>query len=455
MVRVTVYIPSYNYANYLQQAINSVLVQTLKDYEIILIDDASTDDTNKLLSKYEHVNNIRVIRFQQNQGLIKCCNKALAESKGDYIIRLDADDFIDENALLFMTKYLDVHPDVCAVTSDYFLVAENGNVLSYGSEINFSQQRITEAAPRGAGLFVRTSCLKAIGGYDESAKNQDGYSLWSKFKKFNHVLKKINAPLYHYRRHERNVTNNMEIIASSRRKIKESLLKDSQTKPTVLGIIPVRKQASFSANLPFERLGEKTLLDYTLEEAKKSRLLDKICLVTEDYEVAEYAAKKGVDTIIRPSELASFGVSIEPTISYCLDKLGEKEFHPEICVLMHITAPFKTHYNIDESIRTLIIENADTVVGVRENKRYKYALTDDEIVPMFNDRKIISQRNISYEENGALFTFQTCCLKNGALFGKKISYVLMNEIESLDIHSKYELLIAKMLGGKQNENSTT
>ena len=95
---ITVYMPNYNYGDYIEEAIESVENQVFKDWELIIIDDGSTDGSRKILKKYSTHNKITVIE-QKNKGLNVTNNVALRIARGKYIVRLDADDYLDENFL--------------------------------------------------------------------------------------------------------------------------------------------------------------------------------------------------------------------------------------------------------------------------------------------------------------------------------------------------------------------
>lgn len=105
MAKVTVYIPTYNYAHYVDKAVQSVLKQTMQDWELIIINDGSTDNTIDVLNRYKNNQKIRIID-QENKGLNVTNNIALRLSNGQYVMRLDADDYLDENALLVMSSIL-------------------------------------------------------------------------------------------------------------------------------------------------------------------------------------------------------------------------------------------------------------------------------------------------------------------------------------------------------------
>ena len=109
--RVTVYLTNHNYGRYLAQAIDSVLAQTMQDFELIVIDDGSTDDSREVIERY--ASNPRIVTvFQENKGLNVTNNIALRAARGDYVIRLDADDWLDPHALQVMSAMLDRDADV-------------------------------------------------------------------------------------------------------------------------------------------------------------------------------------------------------------------------------------------------------------------------------------------------------------------------------------------------------
>jgi glycosyltransferase involved in cell wall biosynthesis len=117
MPRITVYIASRNYGRFLGEAIESVLRQTVDDWELLLIDDGSTDDTSQVMDLYRGHPRIKIHRTD-GIGLPAVSNLALREAKGDYIIRLDGDDFFDENILLILGSYLDRDGELALVFPD-------------------------------------------------------------------------------------------------------------------------------------------------------------------------------------------------------------------------------------------------------------------------------------------------------------------------------------------------
>ena len=146
--KVTVYIPVYNYGRFVERAIKSVFDQTLKDWELLVINDGSTDDTEAVLKKYESCEKVTIVN-QKNKGLTVSCNIALRLARGEYFMRLDADDYLDENALLVMSHFLDEHPEYGLAYPDYYLTDEHGEVegqFAIGALESFGDVTVYDAA---------------------------------------------------------------------------------------------------------------------------------------------------------------------------------------------------------------------------------------------------------------------------------------------------------------------
>ena len=124
MPKVSVIIPAYNASEYLSQTLESVLVQTYSDFEIILVDDGSTDETDQVIAKYSsHLNLIQ----QENKGLSAARNAGLNMAIGEYLVFLDADDLLTPRKLAIQAAFLDQNPGIGIVYSDGFLFTNKPN----------------------------------------------------------------------------------------------------------------------------------------------------------------------------------------------------------------------------------------------------------------------------------------------------------------------------------------
>ena len=113
--KVTVLMPVYNGEKYLEEAIDSVLAQTLPDFEFLIIDDGSTDKTPQILKSYTDTR-LRLFH-QNNRGLTRSLNKGIQFSGGEYVARMDADDIALPERLEKQVKFLDEHPEIGVVGS--------------------------------------------------------------------------------------------------------------------------------------------------------------------------------------------------------------------------------------------------------------------------------------------------------------------------------------------------
>jgi glycosyltransferase involved in cell wall biosynthesis len=131
MPAVTVYIPSRDYGEFIGKAIASVRDQLYSDWELIIVDDASTDMTAAVAASAcrEDPARIRVVRFEEPCGIQRIANHVLGIARGRYIVRLDADDWFDESALLLMATKLDSDPSLGIVYGNYFYTDREGRVL--------------------------------------------------------------------------------------------------------------------------------------------------------------------------------------------------------------------------------------------------------------------------------------------------------------------------------------
>src|ERR1700722_2036753 len=115
--RLSVLMPVFNGGRFLAAAVESILKQSLRDFELIAIDDGSTDQSASLLSQLAGSDDrIRVIR-QANAGIVTALNRALELARGEYIARMDADDAALPSRLARQAAFLDGHPDVAVVGS--------------------------------------------------------------------------------------------------------------------------------------------------------------------------------------------------------------------------------------------------------------------------------------------------------------------------------------------------
>lgn len=182
MKKVSIIITCYNKERYITRAINSCLNQNFpeSDFEIIIVDDASTDKSRDAISLYTGLGDfIKVKHLSKNRGPAHASNVGIKMARGRYIVRVDGDDYIHKDFLRVMTEVLEWNDDIGFVYCDLI------NVTGVGGPAQRKLARNTEERllDHGAGVLFRKKHLNALGGYDESLRNCEDYDLLLRYKK--------------------------------------------------------------------------------------------------------------------------------------------------------------------------------------------------------------------------------------------------------------------------------
>ena len=157
---ITVYITNHNYGKFISKSIESVLKQSYKKFQLIIIDDGSTDNSFKLIQQYSKKNKGLIIIKQKKKGLVASNNIAINLAKGKYIMRLDADDWLHKNALKEMVSVIDKKPKVAMVFPDYYVTDVNGKIISRFMRHNFKKVNLKDQPAHGACSLIRLKFLK-------------------------------------------------------------------------------------------------------------------------------------------------------------------------------------------------------------------------------------------------------------------------------------------------------
>lgn len=203
---VSVIIPVFNGASYLVEAVDSVQKSIFRDFEILLINDGSSDNS-KMLCKIleEKYSNLRFFDFEKNQGLGRVLNFALKEAKGKYICRLNQDDHMLPHRMGRQVQFLKIHPEVVAVGSHITHFFDDGTkeILKYletDEEIKKAWLMLGPFSDPSV-MYLRDIALK-VGGYDQSFWPVDDTHMWYKMG-LEGKLANIQEPLVEVRWHEK------------------------------------------------------------------------------------------------------------------------------------------------------------------------------------------------------------------------------------------------------------
>ncbi len=220
--KVTVQICTYNRENFIKQAIDSVLSQSFTDFEIIITDDCSTDNTEKVVNSYTD-KRIKYIKNETNLGIAKNRNKSLKMSNGEYIAVLDSDDYwIDKDKLKKQVEFLDLYKDYVLIGT-YMNIVDKNNVLikktKYINKYFFNYNFILKKLLLIKNFFCHSSVMYRkkevynIGSYDENLPiSWEDYDLWLKLG-LKYKIANLNRVSVNYRIHEsQSDANKKEIV---------------------------------------------------------------------------------------------------------------------------------------------------------------------------------------------------------------------------------------------------
>ena len=198
--KVTILMSIYNGEKYLREAVNSILAQTFKDFEFLIIDDGSTDLSLDIIKSYTDTR-IRLVRNEQNIGLTKSLNKGLGLAHGEYIARMDVDDISLPKRLETQMKVLEAtRADICFCRS-HFVNEINGRKYIWQEKdwlfIRWRGLFENKYGLHSAVMFRRKSILR-IGGYDESFIRAQDYDLWDRCAAYGLNFTYTSTPLLRY-----------------------------------------------------------------------------------------------------------------------------------------------------------------------------------------------------------------------------------------------------------------
>lgn len=194
--KVSVIVPAFNEERFIGRCLRSILANSLArdQYEVVVINDCSTDHTQQVLEPFHQ--DIVLLNNEKNIGLPASLNRGIREAKGQFIVRVDADDFVHGEYLNVLSLHLRMNNGIDAVSCDYLLVDDRQNVIQ---QVNCLER------PIGCAIMYRIEHLIDIGLYDESFKLREDEDLRLRFEK-NYSITRVPIPLYKYHIHGENMT---------------------------------------------------------------------------------------------------------------------------------------------------------------------------------------------------------------------------------------------------------
>lgn len=253
MPKVSIVLPSYNYARYLDERIQSLLNQTYQDFELVIVDDASTDNSVEVIKKYEDDARVKTQFFSENSGLpYKRWNDGAAISSGDYILFAGADDSCAPTMLEKLVEKLDANPSVgiaycqsMQMDSESKLIRSMKKYTDTLDKKRWSQDYVDQGTnecrylaikntiPNASAAMIRRQVFDNLGGFDEDLKLVADWMLWSKILVVSDVAF-VAEPLNYFRCHSGTVRSKMMKVGSHTEEIYEfisTVVKEADVPP--------------------------------------------------------------------------------------------------------------------------------------------------------------------------------------------------------------------------------
>jgi glycosyltransferase involved in cell wall biosynthesis len=257
-ITATVLMSVYNGLPYLSEAIESVLAQTYRDFEFLIIDDASTDGSDRVLSKYATRDpRIKILTNQRNRGLGYSLARGVEAASGTWIARIDADDIARPDRLQLQMNHVEQHPEVDVLGGHISFINERGDFL-FEKPVPISHEEIyrliwTNPFNHITVLFRRESILK-VGSYSDRTRRSEDYELWVRCAAAGLRFANLPVVLTDYRFSEDNLKRNSFPVLLERlaigwkgcRLVKAPLTAYiGVTVPFIVGVLPSRLGVSF------------------------------------------------------------------------------------------------------------------------------------------------------------------------------------------------------------------
>jgi len=206
IISISVIMPVFNAEKYIKESIESVLIQSYTDFEFIIIDDGSNDNSLNIIKEFKD-SRIRLVTNTKNSGIVFSLNKALTFANGEFIARIDADDICLVDRFQVQVDFLRNNKDVGLCSGHFTTIDSNGKILK-SFKVPISNEDCLMSFVFGnpivhpAAMFKKSLALK-VGGYRAGTEPAEDYDFWQRLS-YQTKLENLNTILIEYRVHENN-----------------------------------------------------------------------------------------------------------------------------------------------------------------------------------------------------------------------------------------------------------
>lgn len=441
---ITVYIPSRAYGKYLRQSIESVLNQSYTSWELIIIDDGSTDETSIISDWYclQYKDRIRLIKNASPKGLQYNINKVLSIARGNYILRLDGDDWLHRHALLTLHREITSRPGIVLAFSDYYYTTEAGSVITQDrymkSETNCNSK---SRPPHGACSLIRMRSLKNISGYSEQHTAQDGWELWYKLIGVGETLH-VNLPLFYYRQHKSSLSKDTDHMLEQRLNIIHTVAPDLTDGYALrkIAIIPAKPNGGTNSYTDLLLNSSKDSIFTCCLKTAINSSADEIYVYASDKDILSQIESHAITTskpIIYVQRDPDIHVDYIPVDSIMLEVLNYRSHHfpelPKVDVIVYLnlhSQPSMPCY-IDNAVDVLRTADSDVCLSVNTCRKPILRRDHDRLITLNKGRF----QNIDLD-NEHLYEFSGTLLALWADILSPHSDVLDSKITPIELPSR-------------------
>nr|WP_275125802.1 glycosyltransferase family A protein [Vibrio fluvialis] len=235
--------PVFNCEDYISIAIESILNQSFKDFEFIIVNDGSTDKTYEICKYYSILDSRIKLISQENQGLISSLNTAIEESIGEFIVRMDGDDISHPSRLEMQVKFMDENPNIIASGSCYKLIGEANGIVNVPTKPDDCRSllKASSCIAHPTAILRNPKCYFSNNEYyKHKYKHVEDYFLWVELSKFGE-LANVDQVLLDYRVHPNQITQKYnKLMMENQKSIVLSASQDDSV--LIVGILGLKEK---------------------------------------------------------------------------------------------------------------------------------------------------------------------------------------------------------------------
>ncbi|MGE0932111.1 glycosyltransferase family 2 protein [Peijinzhouia sedimentorum] len=230
MKLISIIIPCYNQAHFLAECVESVLIQDFKDWEVIIVNDGSTDDTIKVALDFANRDKRINVIDKDNGGLSSARNAGIQQANGTWFLFLDADDYLLPSYFHNLDYELENHSSKTILQYGYQYVEEAGEKVIYNKRLGLTIAPLIPTIFQGNlgpchSILINSELVKNIGSFDESLKSAEDWDFWIRAAKVGAIIKQIEHVLVAYRYSKDSMSRNAFRMYESLKAVAERAVK--------------------------------------------------------------------------------------------------------------------------------------------------------------------------------------------------------------------------------------